>query len=58
MGKVAVRKKESPLEPEKAADWSKPKLCDGPFCLKIEAKYKTESSYLANANCVACHLKK
>ncbi|MEK7171989.1 MAG: hypothetical protein AAB739_03715, partial [Patescibacteria group bacterium] len=47
-----------PLEPEKAADWSKPKLCDGPFCLKIEAKYKTESSYLANANCVACHFEK
>lgn len=48
----------TPIEPEKSADWNKPKLCAGPFCLKIEAKYKTESSYLANANCVACHFEK
>lgn len=46
------------LDPEPAADWSKPVACDKPFCLQIEAKYKTESSYLANENCIACHFEK
>lgn len=46
------------IEPEKSANWSKPKLCYGPFCLKIEAKYKKESSYLVNANCIECHFEK
>ncbi|MBI4994294.1 hypothetical protein HZC21_01460 [Candidatus Peregrinibacteria bacterium] len=49
---------EKPFELEKAADWTRPPLCYGPFCLKIEKKYKIESSYLANANCIACHFEK
>lgn len=47
-----------PLEPEKPADWTRPKLCGEVFCLKFEAVYKKESSYTAKDNCIACHFEK
>lgn len=47
-----------PLVPAPAANWKKEPLCAGPFCLTIEEKYKKESSYLANENCVECHFEK
>lgn len=49
---------EKPLTPAKSADWSRPPLCKGPFCLQIEKVYKKESSYLANENCIECHFEK
>jgi hypothetical protein len=49
---------EAAITPEPAGDWSRPLPCNGVFCLKIEAVYKTESAYLANENCIACHFEK
>lgn len=49
---------EAPPPAEKPADWNRPLPCDDFFCLTFEARYKKESSYLANANCIACHFEK
>ncbi|MBI5413837.1 hypothetical protein HZA42_05855 [Candidatus Peregrinibacteria bacterium] len=47
-----------PLEPEKPADWTRPKLCGETFCLKVEMVYKKESSHPAAESCIACHFEK
>lgn len=47
-----------PITPEPAGDFARPTLCGERFCLKVEAVYKTESAYLANENCIACHFEK
>lgn len=47
-----------PVQPEEPADWKLPSLCGERFCLKIEKKYKTDSSYQVTDNCIACHFEK
>ncbi|MEK9132783.1 MAG: hypothetical protein AAB606_03705, partial [Patescibacteria group bacterium] len=41
--------------PETPGNYLRERPCDGIFCIKYEAVYKTDSSYVANANCIACH---
>ncbi len=55
---TGVSTPQNPVTPEPSADWSRPRACAGVFCLKIDAIYKKESSYLANENCIACHFEK
>ncbi len=57
-GEESIDYEKEPLVPGPAANWKKEPLCAGPFCLTIEEKYKKESSYLANENCVECHFEK
>ncbi|MFA6521451.1 MAG: hypothetical protein WCT53_03645, partial [Candidatus Gracilibacteria bacterium] len=44
--------------PEAPGNFARPRPCDGIVCIKYEAVYKTDSSYIANANCIACHFEK
>lgn len=49
---------DAPITPETPADWSRARPCVGPFCLRLERVFKTESAYLPNENCIACHFEK
>lgn len=49
---------EEPPSAEEPADWSRLQLCGERFCLTLERVYKTESAYLPNENCIACHFEK
>ncbi len=40
------------------ADWASDPFCGDSFCLTVEARTKTRSTYLANQNCIACHIEK
>jgi len=44
------------LSPAQAGSWKRPLPCNEFFCLRIEAKYKTETSYTATENSVVSHV--
>lgn len=48
------------IVPEEAGYWERARACDKSkiFCLQIEPRFKTESSYQVAENCIACHIEK
>lgn len=47
-----------PIKAAKAGDWHRELPCDDVFCIKLELRYKTESSFTVSDNCVLCHVQK
>ncbi len=47
-----------PLVAAHADDWHRELPCSNVFCLKLELKYITESSFTVSDNCVMCHIQK
>lgn len=48
----------APLLAAQGGDWHRELPCDEVFCIKLELKYKTESSFTVSDNCILCHLQK
>lgn len=53
-----VKEEQKSVQAAEADDWKRAIPCSTVFCLTVEAKYKTESSYTVDENCIACHIQK
>ncbi len=55
---VGGTKPDGELVPAPASDWYRTLPCNQFFCVTLDLKYKTESSYTVQDNCIACHIEK